>query len=111
MPDILTEAMDTEIEFVHKLSRKPKRKKKHETEDESDEAKKKKTVHSYKLDMEVITMIIQKGGIDKLPTPHTNNPQHKNRGRTDKRRTPTATLQRNLTSSTGNLPFPQTYKT
>ena len=68
-PDILTEAMNTEIEFVYKLARKPKRKKEHDTEDESDEPKKNKTVHSYKLDIEEITMIIQKGGIDKLPTP------------------------------------------
>ena len=68
-PDILTESMDTEIEFVHKLARKPKRKKEHDAKDESDEPKKNKTVHSYKLNIEVITMIIQKGGIDKLPTP------------------------------------------
>ena len=68
-PDMLTEAMDTEIEFVHKFERNTKRKKKHDTEDESDDPKKNKTVHSYTLDMDAINMIIEKGGIDKLPTP------------------------------------------
>ena len=42
---------------------------KHDTEDESDDPKKNKTVHSYALGMDTIKLIIEKGGIDKLPTP------------------------------------------
>ena len=60
--------MDTEILFVHKLERKKKRKKKHYTEDESEDAKKNKTVHSYILNMDLM-MLIQNGAIDRLPTP------------------------------------------
>ena len=70
-PDMLTEAMDTEIEFVNKFERNIKRKNKHNTKDESEseDPKKNKTIHSYTLDMDTMKLIIEKGGIDKLPTP------------------------------------------